>query len=125
MAYRLIESAQPRWRAISGACLFALVHAGAGFEEGILVEREPHARPTDEDAAPLHRSTTTTATAGRQTSSSGCPNKRPCSAFVAAGEVVLLGRRHVPRDRLSDRMLDQHTQSFAPRGEKTLKVIGP
>lgn len=39
MVFKLVESAQPRWRAITGAHLVPLVHAGARFENGILVER--------------------------------------------------------------------------------------
>jgi transposase-like protein len=39
MAFKLIESAQERWRAVTGASLVALVRAGAKFENGILVER--------------------------------------------------------------------------------------
>jgi hypothetical protein len=39
MAYKLIESAQQRWRAINAPHLFALVRAGARFEKGVLVER--------------------------------------------------------------------------------------
>lgn len=49
MAYKLIIAAQSRWRAITGAHLVALVHAGARFEKGKLVEREPdEQQPTDE-----------------------------------------------------------------------------
>jgi transposase-like protein len=39
MAFKLIESAQDRWRAVNGAHLVALVRAGARFERGVLVER--------------------------------------------------------------------------------------
>ncbi|MEV4583112.1 IS256 family transposase [Nonomuraea jabiensis] len=39
MAFKLIESAQTRWRAINGAHPVALVRAGATFIEGQLVER--------------------------------------------------------------------------------------
>jgi putative transposase len=39
MAYKLIESAQQRWRAINAPHLVALVRAGARFEKGVLVER--------------------------------------------------------------------------------------
>ncbi|WP_424534518.1 transposase [Sphaerisporangium viridialbum] len=41
MAFKLIESAQARWRAINAPHLVALVRAGARFERGVLVEREP------------------------------------------------------------------------------------
>ena len=41
MAFKLIESAQTRWRAINGAHLVALVRAGATFLNGKLVERPP------------------------------------------------------------------------------------
>jgi putative transposase len=39
MAFKLLESAQDRWRAVNGPHLVALVRAGARFEEGVLVER--------------------------------------------------------------------------------------
>jgi transposase-like protein len=39
MAYKLIESAQARWRAVNAPHLVALVRAGARFENGKLVER--------------------------------------------------------------------------------------
>lgn len=39
MVFKLVESAQIRWRAITGARLVALVRTGARFENGILVER--------------------------------------------------------------------------------------
>lgn len=37
--FKLVESAQARWRAITGAHLVPLVRAGAHFENAILVER--------------------------------------------------------------------------------------
>jgi hypothetical protein len=40
MVFKLVESAQARWRAITGAQLVALVCSGARFENGVLVERE-------------------------------------------------------------------------------------
>ena len=40
MVFKLVESAQDRWRAITGAHLVALVRTGARFENGVLVERE-------------------------------------------------------------------------------------
>jgi hypothetical protein len=39
MAFKLIESAQQRWRAVNGPHLVALVRAGAIFEKGVLIER--------------------------------------------------------------------------------------
>jgi len=41
MAFKLIESAQHRWRAVNAPHLVALVRAGARFEKGKLLEREP------------------------------------------------------------------------------------
>jgi transposase-like protein len=38
MAFKLLESAQDRWRAINGPKLVALVRAGAKFRKGVLVE---------------------------------------------------------------------------------------
>ena len=43
MAFKLIEAAQARWRAVNAPHLVALVRAGARFERGILVERDDHA----------------------------------------------------------------------------------
>ena len=37
MVFKLVESAQARWRAVTGAHLVALVRAGAKFENGALV----------------------------------------------------------------------------------------
>jgi hypothetical protein len=39
MAFKLIEAAQNRWRAVNAPHLVALVRAGAVFEGGKLVER--------------------------------------------------------------------------------------
>ena len=40
MTFKLIESAQARWRAVNAPHLVALVRAGARFERGVLVERQ-------------------------------------------------------------------------------------
>lgn len=46
MAFKLIEAAQDRWRAVNAPHLVALVRAGATFEAGKLVERpDDHAQP--------------------------------------------------------------------------------
>jgi putative transposase len=39
MAYKLIESAQSRWRAVNAPQLVAIVRAGVKFEKGVMVER--------------------------------------------------------------------------------------
>jgi transposase-like protein len=39
MAFKLLESAQDRWRAVNGPSLVALVRAGARFDKGVMVER--------------------------------------------------------------------------------------
>ena len=44
MAYKLIESAQTRWRAVNAPHLVALVRAGAKFEKGVMVERSDEQR---------------------------------------------------------------------------------
>ena len=49
MAFKLIEAAQARWRAVNAPHLVALVRAGAHFEHGKLVEREP--TPVTDEAA--------------------------------------------------------------------------
>jgi transposase-like protein len=43
MVFKLIESAQARWRAVNAPHLVALVRAGARFERGLLVERPEEA----------------------------------------------------------------------------------
>ena len=48
MAFKLIEAAESRWRAVNGPQLVALVRAGARFEKGVIVERE---KQDQEDAA--------------------------------------------------------------------------
>jgi transposase-like protein len=49
MAFKLIEAAQQRWRAVNAPNLVALVRAGAQFDKGRLVERQ--ATPLDAQAA--------------------------------------------------------------------------
>jgi hypothetical protein len=44
MAFKLIESAQDRWRAVNGPHLVALVRAGATFRKGVLIENESQDR---------------------------------------------------------------------------------
>jgi putative transposase len=39
MAFKLLQSAQDRWRAVNGPHLVALVRAGARFDKGVLIER--------------------------------------------------------------------------------------
>ena len=50
MAYKLIEAAQSRWRAVNAPHLVALVRAGAKFENGTLVERPDDTTATEEAA---------------------------------------------------------------------------
>lgn len=46
MAFKLIEAAQDRWRAVNAPDLVALVRAGARFENGQLIERpNEHSQP--------------------------------------------------------------------------------
>jgi hypothetical protein len=45
MAFKLIESAQSRWRAVNAPHLVALVRAGATFTNGKLVQRPDVNRP--------------------------------------------------------------------------------
>jgi putative transposase len=44
MAFKLIESAQTRWRAVNAPHLVALVRAGAVFRNGKLIERPTNQR---------------------------------------------------------------------------------
>jgi putative transposase len=48
MAFKLLEAAQDRWRAVNGPHLVALVRAGARFDKGVMVERPDEVQ---EDAA--------------------------------------------------------------------------
>lgn len=47
-AFKLIEAAQDRWRAVNAPHLVALVRAGARFDKGVIVERQ---QPEEEAAA--------------------------------------------------------------------------
>ena len=47
MAFKLIEAAQERWRAVNGPHLVALVRAGATFINGQLVERPAETPQTE------------------------------------------------------------------------------
>jgi putative transposase len=49
MAFKLLEAAQDRWRAVNGPHLVALVRAGARFDKGVMVERPDE--PVQEVAA--------------------------------------------------------------------------
>ena len=51
MAFKLIEAAQARWRAVNGPHLVALVRAGATFKSGKLVERGQRAAKAEAIAA--------------------------------------------------------------------------
>jgi putative transposase len=50
MAFKLIESAQARWRAVNAPHLVALIRAGATFQKGKLIER-PDESGSDQQAA--------------------------------------------------------------------------
>jgi len=50
MAYKLIEAAQSRWRAVNAPHLVALVRGGAKFKNGKLVERPDDTTATEEAA---------------------------------------------------------------------------
>ncbi len=57
MAFKLIESAQTRWRAVNAPHLVALVRAGTRFEKGKLVERPDKSGGEQQVAdTPIHRS---------------------------------------------------------------------
>ena len=50
MAFKLVEAAQQRWRAVNAPHLVALVRAGATFHKSKLVEREPSITNKEEAA---------------------------------------------------------------------------
>jgi putative transposase len=51
MAFKLIEAARARWRAVNAPHLVALVRAGAAFKNGKLVERPGRATRAQDEAA--------------------------------------------------------------------------
>ncbi|MGP3921543.1 IS256 family transposase [Nonomuraea sp. 10N515B] len=51
MAFKLIESAQARWRAVNAPHLVALVRAGAKFRKGKLIERPEESPAIEEQSA--------------------------------------------------------------------------
>src|SRR5207245_1677661 len=51
MAFKLIESAQTRWRAVNAPHLVALVRAGALFKNGKLIERPDESEGGDQQVA--------------------------------------------------------------------------
>ena len=53
MAFKLIEAAQHRWRAVNAPHLVALVRPGARFERGKLVERSTPGPATQSATAAL------------------------------------------------------------------------
>ena len=57
MAYKLIESAQRRWRLVNAPHLVALVRAGAAFKDGKLVERPEDQSPEASKPSPTATST--------------------------------------------------------------------
>lgn len=50
MAYKLIDAAQARWRAVNAPHLVALVRAGAVFHKGKLLERPTDITPNETGA---------------------------------------------------------------------------
>ena len=52
MAYKLIEAAQSRWRAVNAPHLVAVVRAGAVFHKGKLLERPVDITPDTSNAEP-------------------------------------------------------------------------
>ena len=48
MAFKLIEAAEQRWRAVNSPQLVALIRAGAKFEKGVLIEQHDE---QDQEAA--------------------------------------------------------------------------
>ena len=51
MAFKLIESAQTRWRAVNAPHLVALVRAGAVFKNSKLIERPDESEGGDQQVA--------------------------------------------------------------------------
>ena len=91
MAFKLIEAAQDRWRAVNGPHLVALVRAGATFVNGKLVER-PDEKPQPDAAY-------------KRSSSTGLDN---CSRL---GVLRALRPTHGPQPAT-----DLPTRRTAPRG---------
>lgn len=60
MAFKLIEAAEARWRAVNAPHLVAVVRAGAVFEKGKLIERPVDSSTTKGAArrSPIHKDLT-------------------------------------------------------------------
>jgi hypothetical protein len=67
MAFKLIEAAEARWRAVNAPHLIALVRAGAVFEKGKLIERPGDSSTTKQAArrSSIHNDLTITRMASR------------------------------------------------------------
>ena len=67
MAFKLIEAAEARWRAVNAPHLVALVRAGAVFEKGKLIERPGDSSTTKQAArrSSIHNDLTITRVASR------------------------------------------------------------
>ena len=66
LACKLIEATQERWRAINAPHLVALVRAGARFECGKLVERDPVLEADDTPCSVARRLESTPSTTPRK-----------------------------------------------------------
>ena len=64
MAYKLIDAAQARWRAVNAPHLVALVRAGAVFHKGKLLERPIDITPAEPANQPKRRSPETPRSTG-------------------------------------------------------------
>ena len=58
MAFKLLEAAQDRWRAVNGPHLLALVRAGARFDKGVMssVLTTFRRSPRDQPGPAIHNS---------------------------------------------------------------------
>jgi len=83
MAFKLIESAQQRWRAVNAPHLVPLVRAGARFEKGKLVERPNDQGGEQQVACASHSGSSAFATRASCTRSrgTGIPSGR-CFPFA-------------------------------------------
>ena len=88
MAYKLIDAAQARWRAVNAPHLVALVRAGAVFHKGKLLERPIDITPTEPGDQPKRRSPETT---HPQTSDLVKSQAAACSGGVGGGPWALIG----------------------------------
>ena len=131
MAYKLIEAAQARWRAVNAPHLVALVRNGAVFHKGKLLERPTDITPPEPDESPKRRSPKTPPSTGfdkipkagptqRLTvrSDSGCPGSDRTRTHDRTADQSTHGERQgSPTSRSRCSLVDMSPYAARPHGK--------